>query len=69
MKKTYKVITETEFGEMFIECFDKLGTATKMYEKSIGYGCNRCYLLETETEYEISGGSCNKILSYYERGK
>lgn len=69
MKKTYKVITETEFGEMFIECFTDLKIATKTYDKSIGYGCMMCYLLETEIDYEISGGSCNKILSRYERGK
>lgn len=69
MEKTYKVITENEFEEMYIEVFNKLENATKCYGKSISYGCKKCYLLETEIDYEISGGSCNKILSTYSREK
>lgn len=65
MKKAYKVITMNGFGEVYIECFDDLDTAIKVYGRSISYGCSRCYLLETETEYETSGGSCNKILFHF----
>ena len=67
MEKTYKVITEFSFGEVYIEHFNTLQTATEVYNKSIEDGCDRCYLLKTETDFQTSGDSCNKILSEYKQ--
>ena len=67
MRKTYKVISENEFGEMYIEHSDSLETAMKIYNKSIEEGYVRCYLLEEDTKLSITGDSLNKIMSTYFR--
>lgn len=67
MGKTYKVITGYEFGEMFIDHFNTLESATEEYNKAIKDECDFCYLLETEAEYTTTGDSCNKILSTFKR--
>ena len=65
METNYKVIAENNHSEIYIDVFEDLEAATKSYNKLIGSGYKTCYLLETEIEYRISGGSCNKILSEY----
>lgn len=63
METNYKVIAENNLSEIYIDVFEDLEAATKSYNKLISFGYKTCYLLKTEIEYRIIGGSCNKILS------
>lgn len=67
MKKTYKVITDFGNGDLFIDCFSTLESASAEMNKAIKDEAIFVYLLETQINYASDKGSYEKVLSYFKK--
>ena len=67
MKKTYKVITDFGTGDLFIDCFASLETASAEMKKSIMDEAMYVYLLETQIDYLSDKGSYEKVISFFKK--
>lgn len=63
----YKVITDFGTGDLFIDWFDSLESATVEFNLSIQDEARFVYLLETLAEYSSDKGSYEKVLSFFKK--
>ena len=64
MGKKYKVISDFGSDVIFVERFETLEKATRVFNKSIKDDAYYVYLLEVLMSYS-SGDSCEKVVSFF----
>ena len=63
----YKVITDFGTGDLFIDWFDSLESATIEFKLSVQDDAHFVYLLETLADYSSDKGSYEKVLSFFKK--
>lgn len=66
MEKKYKVISDFGLNAVYIENFETLEEATRIFNQSIKCEAAYVYLLETCMTFS-SGDSCEDVLSFFKR--